>query len=384
MEFFPDIYGADRGFNVYADTLTADGIDYNVLWNEFQEELADWNRGRDAFQALFSFNTTDAFGLLADDISNKVRFEVSSEFGVPKAARAEVDYLRMGYSFEWYDLGARFTRRFLRNASAEQVRAVHAAAFEADNRLIFGDIMRALTSKPASIETRPRDDGQGGTGLPIYSLWDGLSDSKPPAFGGQTFAAGHQHYLVSGAATIDSGDVEVLIDTIQEHGYGVRSSGEQIVIFAHPSQAVMIKTWRANTVNANGATALYDFIPAQGTPAYLSAEDIVGDKPPATFNKLSIDGSYGDAYIHGDYLVPQGYVIAVATAGPNRDRNPVAFRQDPRPGLQGLLLIPEAETYPLIESYYQRGFGTGVRHRSAAAVMQIKASGTYDNPEWPS
>lgn len=37
--------------------------------------------------------------------------------------------------------------------------------------------------------------------------------------------------------------------------------------------------------------------------------------------------------------------------------------------------------YPLVESFFQRGLGTGVRHRGAAAVVQIKASGTYDLPE---
>jgi hypothetical protein len=36
--------------------------------------------------------------------------------------------------------------------------------------------------------------------------------------------------------------------------------------------------------------------------------------------------------------------------------------------------------YPLIDSFYQRGFGTGVRQRGGGVVMQIKASGVYDIP----
>jgi hypothetical protein len=36
--------------------------------------------------------------------------------------------------------------------------------------------------------------------------------------------------------------------------------------------------------------------------------------------------------------------------------------------------------YPLIDSFYNRGFGTGIRHRGAGVVMQITASGTYTIP----
>ncbi|MCB8043602.1 hypothetical protein JM654_03680 [Microbacterium oxydans] len=43
----------------------------------------------------------------------------------------------------------------------------------------------------------------------------------------------------------------------------------------------------------------------------------------------------------------------------------------------------DGSRYPLVNSYFTRGFGVGVRHRGAAAVMQIKASGSYQNPTWP-
>jgi hypothetical protein len=54
--------------------------------------------------------------------------------------------------------------------------------------------------------------------------------------------------------------------------------------------------------------------------------------------------------------------------------NPVGFRQHANAGLRGLRLIPGNQSnYPLIDSYYSRGFGTGVRHRGAGIVMQITA-----------
>lgn len=376
---FPDIYGADRGFNTSADSLTqtADGVPLNEIWDEFQTALDEWNSGRTAFQALFSHATTDAFALLGKDFSNEVNFEKASEFGVPRAARAKPDFIRLGYSFDWFDLSLRYTRWFLREASAEQVRAQQIAAFEADNRMVFGGIMRALTTKPASVENRALSP----EGLPIYSLWDGFADSKPEPFGGKTFNPGHQHYLVSGAATVDGGDLKTLIDHIQEHGYGLRASSEQIVIFVHPSDFDVIRTFRRDPNDA--LLHPFDFVPSVNAPAYLSPDEIVGDKAPASYQGLSIEGSYGDAWIHSDYLVPQGYVIAVASSGPNSDRNPVAFRQFVRPESQGLLLVSENTAYPLVGSIYERGFGTGVKNRSAAAVMQIKSSGSYENPVWP-
>jgi hypothetical protein len=44
-------------------------------------------------------------------------------------------------------------------------------------------------------------------------------------------------------------------------------------------------------------------------------------------------------------------------------------------------MIPGVGQYPLQDSYFQRSFGTGVRHRGAAAVVQIKAAGDYDVPD---
>ncbi|QEE61603.1 hypothetical protein FVA74_08445 [Salinibacterium sp. dk2585] len=377
---FPDIYGADRGFSVRADVLTqtADGVSLNVIWNEFQEALTEWNQGRSAFQALFSFNTTDAYSLHAVDHKNNISFEQASEFGLAKAGRAKPDYMRMGYDFTWYDLALRYTRSFLREASAEQVRSQHAAIFEADNRLVFGGIMRALTTKPADASSRPVSP----EGLPIFSLWDGLSDSKPEPFGGRTFSGGHQHYFVSGAATVDGGDLKQLIDTIQEHGYGLRSSNEQIVIFVHPTDFEAIRQFRRDS--ENDAAHPYDFIPSVSAPAYLTDVSIIGDRAPSTYQNLSIEGSYGDAWIHKDYLVPQGYMVALASSGPGSTRNPVAFRQHSQSQNHGLILHSENASYPLVGSTYERGFGTGIENRSAAAVMQIKASGSYVNPEWPS
>jgi len=364
-----------RGINVAADILTrtADGVDLNVLWDEFAATLEEWNAGRDAITALFTSSTTDSFALLPNG-GDTFEMEKSSQFGIPTAKRVSPNQLRMGFPLEWTDNRSTYTRQFLRDASAEQVRAQHSAFLDADNRYVFREVMGALTRRPASTGSRPVNENL----VPVFGLWDGLGDYTPPPFAGKTFTNTHNHYLVSGAATVDGGDLKQLIDTIQEHGYGLRASNEQIIIMVNPAEADVIRTFRRDPLNE--AQNPFDFIPSVSAPAYLTDVTIVGDKAPAQFNGLDLIGSYGDAWITKNYFIPQGYVIAVATAGPGAARNPLWFREHVNAAERGFRLLPTYERYPLVESIYERGMGVGVRHRSAAAVMQIKASGTYADP----
>jgi hypothetical protein len=73
-------------------------------------------------------------------------------------------------------------------------------------------------------------------------------------------------------------------------------------------------------------------------------------------------------------------VLLFATGGSANLTNPVGIREHANTGARGLQLVqgPLAQ-YPLQESYYRRGFGTGIRQRGAAIVMQITA-GAYAIP----
>ena len=61
---FRDITGADRGFHVSADVLTqtADGVNLNTLWDEFQAALSLSNENRNLIARLFTYDTTRACG----------------------------------------------------------------------------------------------------------------------------------------------------------------------------------------------------------------------------------------------------------------------------------------------------------------------------------
>jgi hypothetical protein len=82
--------------------------------------------------------------------------------------------------------------------------------------------------------------------------------------------------------------------------------------------------------------------------------------------------------------IPEHYFAVVATAGANDPNNPVSVRQHTNVAYQGLRAIPgPIPNYPLTESFGARCIGVGTRHRGAAAVMQIKATGSYVAPSIP-
>ncbi|TFC90573.1 hypothetical protein [Cryobacterium sp. TMT3-29-2] len=332
---FRDITGADRGFNVGSDILstTADGVSLQSIWEEFQAAMSAWNAGRSAFAALFTFNTTDSFDLVPLD-GGRIDLELASEFGVPVSGRVSPNYGRVGYYLEWYDTAGRFTYKFLRDASAAQVTAVQVAAQEADNRLIFKSIMSAITTPTGgSFGSRAENE----SGQTIYSLYAGAADDKPPmAPDGTAFVAGHTHFLVSGAAIVDSGDLDDLRTKLTEHGRGLKSAGERIVILVNKQEGAVIRTFR----EATGSS--FDFIATADEPAYLTALTLVGSRPPSTFNGLDVLGSYGDSLIVQDSLAKAGYMIAVAVGG----ANVLGFREHPVASNRGFRLVQDKNMWP--------------------------------------
>lgn len=212
-----------------------------------------------------------------------------------------------------------------------------------------------------------------------YGLYNGDS-IVPPAYLGKTFTAPHTHYQVSGNAVIDSGDLETTVRNVTEHGYNP-DSGAQLLAFVNPEQGEVISTFRAGKESAAGIVAKHDYIPSAGAPAYLMPENLVGDVAPAEFKGLKVSGSYGPTWIIESDFIPSNYISVAATYGPNHPNNVIGVRQHVNTAYQGLRQIPgKVPAYPLQDSFFARGFGVGVRRRGGAAVMQIKASGSYETP----
>jgi hypothetical protein len=364
-----------KGINATGDVLvrTRDGQDLNAIWTQYQELLDAWNATRQPLIDLLTFSVTDVIEDVAQGVEED--FEESTEFGQPRAVRPLTTIQQRAYDFKWYDVAARFTFRFLADATARQVDMVQSQILEADNRLQFRLVMKRLYNNANNNTTI------NNVAYQAKPLYNADSEYIPP-YAGNTFnAATHTHYVTSGAAVMDSGDVEAGASLLEEHGYK-RSTGFQIVVLVNPSAAAAIRLWKAGQANSNGAIATYDFVPPTGTNIILpSTVQLFGAQPAQTFAGFDVVGAYGPYLIVQDNNTPTGYMAFFATAGGSQSTNLIGIREHVDQSLRGLILKGgDRNAYPIVNSTYVRGLGTGVRTRGAGAVMQITANASYTTP----
>lgn len=368
--------GGSRGVNTEGDVITetTDGVPLNNLWSEFQQTVALRNADRQRLIDFLTYPVTEPVESVLQ-FGGGDDFEEASEFGVPKSIRQAASYFQMGFRFKWYDIASRFTWKFLAEASAQQVESVHQAILDADSRLLFGRVMNALFNNVNDTATINQK------AYSVYALYNN-DGTVPPPYKSTTFDGTHTHYLVSGAATVDSGDLDEMQDHLTHHGYD-SSAGADLVLMLNKTQGDVVRNFRSI---ANGGTARYDFITAQGQPSLLMPNQPYTiepgqTRPPAQIRGMKVIGAYGEFTIVQEDYIPAGYMVAFATGGTDSLTNPIGIREHRLPGLRGLRLIKGRDNdYPLQDSYYGRGFGTGIRQRGGAVVMQIKASGSYAIP----
>lgn len=360
------------GYNAFADVLTttADGRDLNELWAEYQEVLSQWNADRNRMVNFLTFPVSTPVEEMPIVGATGADFEVASEYGEPKGFRPDVDSYSFGYDFQWYDLASRFTWQFLSEADTRQLDAIQNMALEADNRLVYTKVMRRLfnnTNNLASIR---------GNAYNVYTFYNG-SGEAPPSYKSNTFDTTHNHFLASGANTVDPGDLQDQINHLAHHGY-TKANGYKLVTLVNSTEAAVIRLFRAGT---NGA--VYDFIPVAGSNPLLLPTDtlLLGSQPTQSVPGFNVIGSYGDLLIVEEDHIPTKYMVTLASGGPDSVNNPIGFREHSNGNLRGMRLVKgRTPDYPLIDSFYVRGFGTGVRHRGAGVVTQITTNGSYAPP----
>jgi hypothetical protein len=364
---------AKPGYQTRGDVLVnqlADGVELGVIWDEINSVLGIYNSHRSALASLLSFHTDRPGDAVAQAIGAE-KFEEATEFGIPRGI-GRPDYIKIGYSFKDFDIASRFTWKALRSMTSEQVTGQVTRIIEADNRLVCGSILNRLFNNV------PWVNDYGHT---VYPLWSGDGMVPPPQMG-QTFDGTHQHYLTALSTTLDADDVENMIRHVRQHGYGTTQAA-QFLLLMNPVdvETSLITSWRAGVEYRTGMKPKFDFIPSSNAPARLTNERVEGAVPPPDYNGLPVTGSYGRALLIESYYIPAGYVAVVASGGPDSDTNPVGFREHENSAYHGLRTIPgNFQGYPLIETYYARAFGTGIRHRGAAVVCQLTASSTYTPP----
>jgi hypothetical protein len=370
-----------RGTHVANDvvTQTADGVDLNVVWRDFMDLL---NAVNDQRQALINFLTFSVQQPVEQVVQpgEGVDMEEASEFGEPVGSRIAPTYFNMAYGFKWYDLASRYTWQYLADATQTMVDSVANAAVEAYRRKLLNEVFRTVfnnTNLSATINQQP---------YTVYKFYnnDGV---VPPTYKNNTFLGTHNHYKTTGSAALEAQDLDTMvIDDLASHGYA-GENGYTMVAMVHSNVGNVIRNFRSavNTAQAVGGNyGRFDFIPAQGQPGQIipATTQVIGQSQVApTLAGLTVIGTYGPLVIVTDDWLPQTHVLSFATGGADNLSNPVGLREHRNEALRGLRLVKGRNPdYPLIDSFWAAGFGTGVRHRGGGIVLEITANASYAPP----
>jgi hypothetical protein len=362
------VFGQEQGFNERADVVrAADGTDLNDFWNEVQNTIAIRNRDRTSLIDSLSVRVNTITSEV--QVPSEVDFEEASEYGQPVGISGTATRFFRGYDFKFYDLAIRYTWMFIAEADQSQLRMNHNLALEADIKLQFRKVMQRLFNPLNS--NGYTDKNEPVTVFAAYNA-DG---EVPPTYKHVTFAGSHNHYVISGNTAVTSANLTALALLTEEHGYTLQG-GYRNVLLVNKQEADIIKVFRTAT------GAAFDFVP---NPAYYGGAVFVPNTGtyvggPTGTVKGEI-GTYGPFHIVEEGYIPAGYLVSVVTGGQNNISNPIGYREHNNPSYRGLKVIPgQRSDYPLLDSFYRRGLGTGIRHRGAIAIMQVKASGNYAVP----
>ena len=367
-----------RGIGSTGDALggqTIDGVTFDSIWQDVIDGFEEWNKHRTSITSLLGFPTTVAGEPVAQGVSSP-SFEELTEYGVPNSANVPASALMLGYTLKDYGIRCDFTWRALRKMTAAQVNATINGVMHSDNRLTTGLVLRRLFD-PAEYT-----NAEGFKCKGLYNA-DG---QIPPDYLGNSFDGSATHYWKSGAAVVDSGDLEDAIKTIRAKGYGLDATS-QLLILANSADSERIQTFRQGEESrapvgpeTDGPIAKHSFIPSKRAPAYLQAENIVGEPIDGDYYGIECLGSYGPAWLVETAFIPSGYIAVVATSGPNSERNVIGFREHPLDIYRGLLVQPGGTPFPLVGSEYVRLCGVGTRQRGAAVAIQIGTGSVYAAP----
>ncbi len=361
-------FGREQGFNERADVVqAADGTNLNDFWREVQETIRLRNADRTTLIDQLVVRVTGITEVV--NPPSEVDFEEASEYGQPVGIRGTATRFFRGYDFKFYDLGIRYTWMALAEMDSQQLALNNNLALEADIKLTFRTVMRRLFNPL---------NGNGFTDknepVTVYAAYN-ADGEVPPAYKQNTFTGSHNHYLVSGGAAVTPANLDTLANELEHHGYTLQG-GYKLVLWVNKVEADIIKTFRVD----GGAS--FDFVANPSTYGGAIWVPSNGHYVGGPEGKVPGEiGTYGPFHVVEEGYIPAGYMVAIATGGADNLQNPVGLREHANPAYRGLKVIPgQRSDYPLIDSFYRRGIGTGIRHRGALAVMQVKASGSYQVP----
>lgn len=207
--------------------------------------------------------------------------------------------------------------------------------------------------------------------LSVKSLANGDATLYPPIRGGKDPST-RDRFAVSGyvAADISSTNNPVVTARSElQKDFGRQTGGANIAVIYNEAQIAKIR-------------ALPNFVEVEDRYIRSGANSDTLTEIPTGIPGV-IEGRTDGAWIATWEWIPAGYQLAIHLNAPR----PLIRRVDPpnaRAALginNGLSLVAQDKSFPLLRSIYRNRYGYGVGNRLNGHIMQFKASGSYDVPD---
>lgn len=346
-------YGILQRSDLMTQGLLLRNVGEDRLWAYFDYQLTAYNAVMEELTSLLTFSTEKPIARYG--AGGTLVMVPADEFSRPDAQRLGPGY-SLGFPIRQFQVGLGWTREYFRRRTAKEWQEHVDAMTLADETMIINSIRGGIFGP---VNTTFPDPDFGNLSVKALLNADG---SFIPSYNGISFNAGtHTHYLVSATTSPSLANLQALKLHVTEHGHR-----GNLVLYINEAQEPAI---RALTP---------DFVAKQqiGIVNPLGSFAVVAD----TENGI---GRIIDMEVRVRNWVPAGYLFCFNEYGANSPQNPLARRLSPFPEDNTLRLVATtdlADKFPLQAEYAERWYGIGAYNRSNGAVMQIKASGSYDTP----
>jgi hypothetical protein len=302
-------------------------------------------------------NVKESFGYVAGGQLQRI-----GEMAQPEATRRGGKWDVAYPLYAWGDRKI-YTPEYLERASLADLNADVVEATLKDVNTVLAVVFDAFSNKTNKAYDDDPWPGDKTGAHTVRRLANADAQVGYAYFNGQQVAlATAQHYKTSGAATIAVGAFETIRDTLQAVG-----NGDDIVYFVSYNTGETLK----------GGTLGADFVPVPDPK--LSILPTV--QTPIVASPRAI-GRVANGEVQVWPHFPDGYIFGYDRSKPR----PVRVRIPTRAGDRGFRLVADESRggdrpgKPLVNKYWQRIFGAGVRNRLNGVMMQITTSGAYTNP----
>lgn len=268
-----------------------------------------------------------------------------------------------------YGLAVGGTRHYFRDARLAQLNAqIRGNVYRLSEALDKHLLTRWFTNTETSV-------GTSGYNVPFVRGTSGNVDFTPPAYGGDTFASTHDHYLGVDSDSYGYDDaLNQMAEHLQEHGH------------EGPYTALVARA------DVSSYYALPDFVePLDSRIVMVDRGTTTADTGAGMFSRErreygvvgGFNSEYGYIELRASARIPTKYAGLCKSYGSNNEMNPLAVRVHPDEGFGAKITAQSSEmdADPIKRLWVEMEYGVGVgMDRTNGVAAYIDSSGTWTNP----